>query len=280
MTVDITYGILNFNPHNHVGAEQVLRDCLESFEANTDKDLTKEVYLIDQASDHNRQQELLTIFANKNHWRMLFLDRNIGISRGINLLAKIARGEKVCLITSDTIFSKGLEIDLLKQLELYPGCWQICPASDNASIPYQKAGYQDKGIFSCIAQELTIQMWPRFVFDKIGYFDERWKACYENLDFVLRMAMAGGFAAISHESFCHHKHEMTKKSGARNETYSGYLHMPNGFDQGILHEMWTAKWPGLDWDLLYRKYAPMDFMILSEKFKHNMYSPYLQNIGY
>jgi GT2 family glycosyltransferase len=279
--IDITYGILNFNPHNHADAELALRECIESFATNVDKALTKEVYLIDQASDSNHQQELLMTYANKYGWRSIMLDRNVGISRGINMLARIARGDYICLVTSDVEFTKGLDLSLIKTLKTFPGVWQVCPASDNSELEHQRRGYRESGLAETLAaQELTVQMWPRTTFDRIGYFDERWKACFENMDFALRIFLAGGRVAVSHDAFCPHKHAMTRKTGARENTYDGYISMPNGFDQNRLHEMWNEKWPGLPWSKLYEPPKEEDRDYMNRVYSRNSYLDYVQNVGY
>lgn len=281
MQIDITYGILNFNPQNHLDAERALRQCIESFEANTSGSLTKEVYLIDQASDHNHQQSLLASYANKNGWRTLFLDRNVGISRGVNLLARIARGEYICLVTSDVEFTRDLDTSLRQTLRHHPGVWQVCPASDNSELEHQRRGYLEHGLaYTLAAQELTVQMWPRTTFDRIGYFDERWKACFENMDFALRIFLAGGRIAVSHDAFCPHKHAMSVKSGARNQTYNDYIRMPNGFNQELLHELWDKKWPGVQWKSLYLTPPYSMLSRMREVFKDNIYLDYVQNVGY
>lgn len=282
MSIDITFGVLNYNPENHQGAEAALYRCMNSLRENMHARFASEVYVIDQASTGNRQQEIIQDYCNGFGWRSIMLDRNVGISRGINMLARIARGEYVCLVTSDVEFTSELDISLIKTLKEHPNVWQVCPASDNSELPHQRQGYQDSGLaYTLAAQELTVQMWPRKTFDRIGYFDERWKACFENMDFALRIFMAGGNIAVSHDAFCPHQHAMTRKSGARDHTYDGYLYMPKGFDQERLHRMWDAKWPQMIWSKLYEPppdEATRDYM--SRIYSKNMYLDYVQNVGY
>lgn len=279
--IDITYGILNYNPGNHPLARQALHECATSLRENMHGGLASEVYIIDQASEGHAQQAAVQDYCNGFGWRSIMLDRNVGISRGINMLARIARGDYICLVTSDVEFTKGLDLSLIKILRENPGVWQVCPASDNSELEHQRRGFRESGLaYTLAAQELTVQMWPRATFDRIGYFDERWKACFENMDFALRIFLAGGSIAVSHDAFCPHKHAMSVKSGARNRTYSDYIHMPNGFNQELLHELWNKKWPGVQWQSLYLTPPYSMLSRMREVFTHNIYLDYVQNVGY
>lgn len=282
MSVDITFGVLNYNPGNNQAAEASLHRCLNSLRENMHGRFASEVYVIDQASEDHKQQEIIQDYCNGFGWRSIMLDYNIGISRGINLLARVARGDYICLVTSDVEFTRELDISLRKTLQDNPDLWQVCPASDNSELEHQRKGYMKSGLaYTLAAQELTVQMWPRKVFGAIGYFDERWKACFENMDFALRIFLAGGKVAVNHDAYCPHTHAMSVKSGARNKTYDGYIYMPNGFNQEILHGMWNAKWPGLSWSSLY---APppheLERMRLRGLYHKNIYLDYVQNVGY
>lgn len=281
MNIDITFGVLNYNPNNHPDAQDALTKCLVSLYQNKNRDLSSEVYIIDQGSINDKQQYVINYAIQSFGWRSIFLDRNVGISRGINLLARIARGNHICLVTSDTEFSKGLDTTLINDLKQNPNVWQICPASDNASLDYQRQGYQSHDLaYRLAAQELTIQMWPRKTFETIGYFDERWKACFENMDYALRIFMAGGNIAVSHNAFCHHDLGMSMKTGARDKSYDGYINMPNGFNQDILHSMWNKKWSGVNWKSLYEEPKDEWRKSLLDNFQHNMHLGYVQDPGY
>lgn len=277
--IDVTYGVLNYNPHNDQVAEKALMECVYSLHENRDPDLKTEVVLIDQGSERHVQRELLGAFGRSYNWQTLFLDKNVGISRGINLLARMARGKYVSLVTSDTIFPKGLDTSLIDTLENNKSIMQICPASDVSSIESQKRGFVNCGIVYQMAQELTIQFWPRTTFDEIGYFDERWKACYENLDYALRIYLAGGVVAIDHNVSCLHKHNMTTKNRAIDRAYDGYLNMPNGLDHAQLRQLWEKKWPGFPWALLYE---PLESLSRdhSAVWDDNIHLPFLQDVGY
>ena len=276
--MDITYGVLNFNPFSDRVATAAFQKAVQSLDNNRSSNFKSEVYLIDQGG----QGALVESMARAYDFRAITLDTNVGISRGVNLLARIARGQYICLVTSDTEFTKNLDVSLIDTLQSHSNVWQVCPASDISELEHQRVGYQSSGLaYTLASQELTIQIWPKETFEKIGYFDERWMACHENMDFSLRIFLAGGNIAVSHDAFCPHAHAMTRKSGARNHTYDNYIYMKDGFNQEILQAMWDRKWPLIRWGSLYEK--PPDDHIrqrMIDAYRHNIYLPYLQDVGY
>lgn len=280
--IDVTYGVLNYNVNHDVVALQAYIDAVQSLAANRSKDLKSEVYLIDQGC----QSEITERLARQNGFHAVALRNNVGISRGINLLANMARGQYVSLVTSDVTFTPGLDDTLISALRADPTIYQICPVSDISSLDHQRydRAREDGILLDNLCQELTIQFWPRTVFDKIGYFDERWKACYENLDFALRAFLDGGRVVIDQRAFCHHAHNMCVKSGARNHTYDGYLYMPNGFNQEILTQMWNNKWPDvaryIDLYSTFTQDMSKTRAVMFHAFSKNVYLPYIQEVGY
>jgi len=280
--VDVSYGILHYNPDGKTEPYFAMVRAARSLAANAT--LSREVYLIDQGNCE-READHIRDLANELGFHFIGLKRNLGISRGINLLANMARGRYISLVTSDVEFTPGLDVQLTQTLETNKDIWQICPASDQSDIVYQKHGFQS-GVLRTFAQELTIQFWPREVFTKVGYFDERWKACYENLDYAVRIFLAGGYAAISHDAFCPHDFHMSMRSGARDHAYEGYAGMKSGFDQSVLQQLWENKWPQLRRFVdLYEPIRHTDHAgrlrdIMMRQYPSNLYLPYVQSVGY
>lgn len=280
--IDVSYGILNFNPGNDTRATDALVVACETLAANRSKLFTSEVFLIDQ----NSQPEIIESLARRLGFHAITLRSNVGISRGINLLANIARGEFVSLVTSDVTFTPGLDDTLVSALRADPKIYQICPVSDVSSLDHQRApaAREDGILVENIVQELTIQFWPRTVFDKIGYFDERWKACYENMDFALRAFLEGGRIVVHQGAFCHHEHNGTTKSGAIHHAYDGYLSMPNGLTHDLLMQMWRNKWPNLERYMNHYDTFTKDMgqtrAAMFHAYSHNVYLPYIQEVAY
>jgi len=279
---DVTYGVLHYNPSLDAGATRAYINAVDSLAQNRSSSLRSEIFLIDQNSD----QELTNTLAKKYGFSSLCLNKNIGISRGINLLANIARGEFVSLVTSDVTFTPGLDDALVSTLRADPKIYQICPTSDNSSLDHQRMqqARPDGILVENLVQELTIQFWPRTVFDKIGYFDERWKACYENMDFALRAFLEGGSVVVDQRVFCHHEHNGTTKSGAIHKAYDGYMSMPNGLDHQPLLQMWRDKWPNLERYMNHYDTFTKDMgqtrAAMFFAYSKNVYLPYVQEVPY
>jgi len=279
--IDITYGVLNYNPNQDAIATKSYTEAVESLYNNRDPVFKSDVYLIDQGSQPDVTEQL----ARKFNFHSILLRKNVGISRGINLIANLARSKYVSLVTSDIVFHKGTDTRLVTQCELNPDIYQICPVSDNTSLDHQLgwAANENATLVDCLAQELTVQFWPYKVFDSIGYFDERWKACYENMDFALRIFASGGRVVIDPGAFCNHRHSMCVKSGARNHTYDGYIYMPNGFNQEFLTNMWNKKWPHINsYVNLYSRLTNSEILRskIKELYGDNIYLPYRQEVNY
>lgn len=282
MSIDVTYGVLNFNPEQHADATKAYVAAVETLANNRSVNLSSEVYLIDQGS----QPELTEVMARANGFHAILLKKNIGISRGINLLANMARGQFVSLVTSDVTFTPGLDDTLVAALRADPTIYQICPVSDNGSLAHQRydRAREDGILVDNLVQELTIQFWPRAVFEKIGYFDERWKACYENMDFALRCFLEGGRVVTHQGAFCTHEHNGCTKSGAINHAYEGYIDMPNGLDHGPIRQIWNNKWPDLDRYMNIYETFMSDMgqtrAAMFHAYSKNVYLPYVQEVGY
>lgn len=283
--IDVTFGVLHYNPNRDPVATAAYVAAVETLATNRSKNLTSEVYLIDQGSQPDLTNDLGKIYG----FQVVTLRSNVGISRGINLLANMARGQYVSLVTSDVTFTSGLDDTLVSALRADPKIYQICPVSDNSSLDHQRydRAREDGILVENIAQELTIQFWPRSVFERIGYFDERWKACYENMDFALRSFIDGGRVIVHQGAFCHHEHNTTTKNGAINSTYNDYIFMPDGFNHEPLSLMWRNKWKNLDrfvtWEGLYETIIKDTSRLRAAMFhaySRNIYLPYIQEPGY
>jgi GT2 family glycosyltransferase len=246
MIPDITYFILDYNPKCQEEASTYLDSCMQTLYQNRNSSITSEIYVIDQGNVFTDYKKELLGQCEWRGFQYVSLEKNIGIAGGINLAARMSRSPYLCLVTSDTTFTPGLDTILLGELEAHQDIFQITPAVDKGDVPYQVEGYTDStDPIRCISQELTIQCWKRSVFDAIGFWDERWLACYESLDYPLRLFLSGRSAAITHKISCHHEHNTTYHNGSLAHAYGG------SFEHAPLRRMWDEKWPELDWGMMY-----------------------------
>lgn len=303
MIPDITYLILNYNPSGEAVAQDVLGTTIDSFYERKSSKLNCEVFLLDQGTNAAHRRWLVEKQNNHNFSTML-LNGNIGISGAINRIVRLSRSPVVALITSDVIVTTGMDEDLFEKVQI-PEVYQATPFTDKSDVDYQV--WQPKEEFGadnldlnplkkkgtsflrnlftdeyasylrCIGCELNVMFWRRSVFDKIGYFDERWKACYENNDFSLRCFLDGGCTAISRDSFVWHHHKMTEKSKARDQVY---IH--EDWQQRIT-AAWNCKWPDVNKHI--DIYKPLRAMTLSsfpkllDLYSGNIYLSYEQIVN-
>lgn len=307
MIPDISYLILNYNPAGEKTAADILATTIDTFYQRKSKNLRSEVFLLDQGSVENHREWLLKK-QQQYQFSTIFLNRNIGISGAINLFAKMSKASVLGLITSDVIITSGMDEDLFNKVQIEE-VYQATPFTDKSDVDYQRwqpreafgadrlnlselknqqfslldnlLGRQKKNYLRVIASELNVMFWRRKIFHKVGYFDERWKACYENNDFSLRCFLAGGCIAISTDSFVWHHHKVTEKNDSRDRCYEGYIDK-NWPEQ--IRRLWDEKWPDLDSYI--KIYKPLgnktiaDYPDFLKRFAHNIHLPYEQNIKY
>lgn len=300
MIPDIAYVILNYNPDGEEVAQEILGKTIDAFYSRKSKKITCDVFVLDQGTTV-RHKEWLVGKQQQYGFSVIFLNRNIGISGAINLFVRNNKAAVLGLITSDVIITSGMDEDLYAKVQI-PEVYQAMPFTDKSDLDYQTwqpkeafgsdrldltaltnkgksymARFSNKdaaGYLRCVGAELNVVFWRKSIFDKIGYFDECWKAGYENNDFSLRCFLDGGCTAISRDSFVWHYHKVTEKNKARDKIYD-FANRPGSF-----RKEWDDKWPDLD--KYFNIYKPLknktirDYPELLNKFKHNIYLPYEQ----
>ncbi len=303
---DITYLILNYNPDGEAMARGVLEKTLEAFYARKSPRLRSDVYLLDQGSPPEHRHWLVEQQARYGFSTFL-LNRNIGISRALNLLVRTAKAPVFALITSDVVVTSGMDEDLFSKVQIEE-VYQAAPFADKSDVAHQVwlprepygtdfpdltalkrkedsligrlFGRQRRGYLRYIGAEFNVMFWRREIFDRVGYFDERWKAAYENNDFSLRCFLAGGCTALSLDAFVWHYHKVTEKNDSREQAYD---HCQGDWRQEM-RRIWDEKWP--DVERFVPIYKPLgdrtveDFPAFRKRFRDNLYLPYDQTIDY
>jgi len=301
MIPDITYFILDYNPDHFPEEATWLKDCVLSIIYNTNPSISKTIYLLSQGAgkEHEKYLVELSRFFSIN---LICMRDNVGVSRGINYCVNMSRSPVVALVTSDTILTKGTDSDLYSRIIANDNVCQAIPLSQKSDIPYQQHGISEvygdpiikspgKQDISCVAFELTINFWNRLLFSEtVGFFDERWRACYENLDFGLRSFMSGGENIISGNSAIWHRHSTCYKNGLLKRAYHDYLEdyvdqsEPYEVYHQVLGQLWQEKWPSLH-DVI-DIYKPLGVdkedirKALIDNFEHNLQLSYYQDVRY
>lgn len=303
---DICYLILNYNPRGEGEAYTVLEQTVSAFYERKSTRLVDDVYLMDQGSPSGHREKLASL-QNRYGFSLILLNRNVGISKAINFLARTAKGDVIALVTSDVVVTTGMDEDLYRKVQI-PEVFQATPFTDKSDVEHQVwkpdvpygsdrldltdlrrredgligrlLGKPRRGYLRYIGAEFNVMFWRREIFDKVGYFDERWKAAYENIDYSLRCFLAGGCTALSLESFVWHFHKVTEKNGSRELAYD---HLDTDWRRE-LRDLWDQKWPGLENYI--SVYKPLgdktihDYPAFYERFQHNIYLPYGQETAY
>ena len=306
MIPDIAYLILNYNPAGEQSATEILDNVLDTFYERKSHNLSSDVVLLDQGSPEKHQKWLID--KQRQHgFSTILSNRNIGISGAINFFVRTCKSPVIGLITSDVLVTTGMDEDLFSKVRI-PDVYQATPFSDKSDVHYQiwnpreefGADHPDltdlkkkeisllgklmnkekKSYLRYIGVEFNVMFWRRAIFDQIGYFDERWTACYENNDFSLRCFLAGGCTALSMDSFVWHYHKVTEKNKSRDQCF---VHYGDDWAQK-LRKLWDDKWPGLNKYI--DIYEPLHdrnithYPKLYERFKENVYLPFEQKIDY
>lgn len=306
MIPDIAYIILNFNPDGESKAKDVLESTIDTFFERKSKYLKSDVFLLDQGSTPVHQEWLLKK-QNQHDFSSILLNRNIGISRALNFFIRTCKSPVIGLITSDVLITTGMDVDLYEKIQI-PEVYQATPFTDKSDVDYQiwkpncvygddyvdlralkslkrpllgaLLGKSNQSYLRYIGVEFNVMFWKRSVFEKVGYFDERWKAAYENNDFSLRCFIAGGCTALSMDSFVWHYHKITEKNKSREKTYEGYVENW----RAEMKLQWEEKWTNVNEYI--DIYKPLGSKTISNypdlynKFQNNMYLPYEQPIEY
>ena len=289
MIPDITYLILNYNPYGEKQAEEVLLQTVDSFYSRKSKNLTSKVYLLDQGSVVSHKNFLIGL-QSKYKFSLLLSHKNMGLAGAINFIVSSSKSPVIGLITSDVIITTGMDEDLYNKVQI-PEVYQVVPLTDKSDLIYQTVSppeeygsddivlpdKEEDEYIRCIGVEFNVMFWRKAIFDKIGFYDERWMAGYENIDFSLRCFLDGGCTAISNNSFIWHFHKMTYKNKSREDSYRG---LTGDEGRSYAKKLWNTKWPDLTHFI--DIYKPLDdkniwdFPTLYEKFNRNTYLPYAQ----
>ena len=208
--MDLSIIVVSYN------TKDLLKNCLDSVIKNT-QGVEYEIIVVDNASADDSVEMLKTAFPRV---RLIFNKENLGFSRANNLGLKIAQGENILLLNSDTIILDDAIAKVLKFVRsnnsagvvgckvlnsdktLQFSCYHfpsfitellfftkdIIKNFDDPFHYYGFMKYWDHNTIrevDCIAGSF---LWvKREVFDKVGYLDEKLFLYYEDTEFCYRV---------------------------------------------------------------------------------------------
>ena len=181
-----------------------------------------EIIVVDNASLDNTPEKVRELAAGEENVRLVINKSNRGFAGGNNDGAKVARGEILILLNSDTIVPQGTVGKLTRLLFDYPEWGMLGPVTNQAGNEqkiFTRSENQDEIIregeewcarskgdyfrserldFFCV----TIR---KVVFDRLGGFDERFGlGYYEDVDYSIRANMAGIRMMFTEDCFVYH----------------------------------------------------------------------------
>ena len=171
--------------------------CLESLEKSTDKEKTNfEVIIVDNASTDGTQDYIKELAEAKIKGRpganldirIINNTENKGFPIACNQGAAIAKGEFLCLVNNDVVFSKGWLEKLTRVINSDPQIAAVGPYTSHSS-GYQQVNqavpYKDQETLDTLAQKSELQdkevdflvffctLIKRRVWNEVGGLDER-----------------------------------------------------------------------------------------------------------
>jgi len=133
-------------------------------------------------------------------------DTPMGYPWAINMGARGASGDYLCLLNSDTeVMTPGwLEI-LTRDLDTLPDAAIVSPVTDFISIPYQHVGTCLENVVQINRLAFVCVVIRREWWDKVGNLDERFGlGNWEDNDYCERVTRAGGKLYVDPRVFIHH----------------------------------------------------------------------------
>lgn len=203
--------ILGFNQVEYT------KKCIESIRKHTRQ--AYELVLVDNGSKDGTEEFFRSIPGAK----VIRNDENQGVSKGWNQGMRLADGDYFLIFNNDTIVGPGWLENMVRLCESDVSIGMVGPRSNYIAgpqivtpVPYKtEPGIQDfiaewQGEHDLSADEFGFikgfcLLIPRPVFDKVGFFDERFgKGNFEDDDYSLRVRYHGYRTLIANDSFIHH----------------------------------------------------------------------------
>lgn len=197
------------------------KDCLKSIETNTYYN-NYEVIIVDNNSTDDTQLYLRENYSNKDNYKLIFNEENLGFAAGNNAGLAVAEGDILVILNNDTYVGPYWLGGLIKALETYPELGLVGPVTNNigneSKINISYDNWSDMGLkaleycareankiypidcaaFFCVAflREVYETVGPMSLDYGLGFFEDD--------DYCMRVKAAGWKIAVVENSFVHH----------------------------------------------------------------------------
>jgi hypothetical protein len=296
----VSYFFLYWNPYGDKKfIEPRFVQAVESLYRNCDPAISKEVFVICQGNPESTQETVRGLRKTYG-FQLVELTKNIGLSAGINMGFNLSRGKYMAMFSQDVMMTKGCDTNVIRYMETDPNIMHVVPVSDKSDYPHQQCPVREpfgsdvvdigrvqaiKGRprMGAVCVEISLNYFSREILNTVGYFDERWKGCYECADYGVRTAMAGKAVIVSYESFIwHHLHTCSDYIG-KLEIYADYLQGDPFADDRVGKLMWDKWSPTIRDESRWYSPGSMDEgrrQGLLSKYKQHIYLPFNQDRKY
>ena len=256
--------ILNYN------TPEFTINCIESIRENTAPD-SYEIIVVDNASMDD-SVELLRRIPKKYNVNLILSEKNLGFAGGCNLGMKVANGEEICLLNSDTIVTPNW-LELLKNA-LYSDekIGIVGPVTNRAArqtipVPELKNKRDIYDFARNYAKETPPSYDKRFnlvffcalikreVYARIGGLDEEFfPGNYEDDDYSIRARLAGFKLILANNVFIYHygSESFKKIEDKDNKFYQNYKNAMSSGRERLLKKYDLTDFYQVDWtDAIY-----------------------------
>lgn len=199
--ISVSFIILSYNTRD------LLKRCLESVEAHG-KGLNYEIIVVDNASSDGSEKMIREHFANI---RLLENETNVGFAKGVNQAAKVAKGEYLLFLNSDTELQDSSIKDMVAYAKEHTHVAVVGGNLKNADNSTSKSFgkfYTLKGVYEMLFYDKRIMpayssptevdwvsggymLIKRDVFERVKGFDEHFFMYLEDMELCYRIKNDG-----------------------------------------------------------------------------------------
>jgi GT2 family glycosyltransferase len=218
----------SYNPKGDARVRAMTEFALRCYSAFTGP--AHELILVD---GHTEPDTRLEAICNEFGYRYIQFGRRLSFAEGYNAGLRAARAPSCVLAASDVFVVEGWLEALLTAAER-TGAWMVAPYLSESDYPAQRTHYPLM-VRPFVPDFLTfnLNLMSRQCLETVGYIDEQFSGCFNDVDYTLRIRRHGGEVAIV---FCGEITHLGRGTLGASVVSSMYAHDLRLFE---------AKWPGV-----------------------------------
>lgn len=238
--------------------KELLRECLDSLEKQTDKDF--EIIVVDNGS---KDYSIEYLTNNYPEITIVKLDKNYGFAKAINEGVKKSKAKYVVFLNNDTIVDKDWVKNLVEMAERYPEVISINSKLlnfydrkkiDGLGIEVNEVGQAtsigweqiNKGNFEepfyIFGATGGAALFKRQEFVELGMFDENFFMYSEEVDFAFRAQFSGFKSLFCPLALVYHKHKASASKKPQHIEYWQFKNMMQTIIKNYPSKLFLQKW--------------------------------------